>query len=92
MAVQLVADPRTIWGFWSVRWNAYMVALYMAAGSGWLALSEAQRELLMSWLGIPPDGQSIIVALALFVGGFSSSLTIALRAIKQAQQISEQQP
>lgn len=87
----LVADPKTIWSFWSVKLNAYLVAVYTAAGAGWLALNESQRALLMSWLGIGPDEQSLILALALFAGAFFSSLTIGLRAIKQAEKISEAQ-
>lgn len=92
MAIQLVGDARTIWRFWTVRANAIMVAVYTAAAAGWLALNDEQRALLMSWLGITPEGQSLLVALALFVGAFTSSLTIGLRAIRQASDMAEQKP
>ena len=92
MAVQLVADPRTIWGFWSVKLNAYLVAAYMAAGAGWLAINEEQRQILLTFFGISPESQSVVVPLAMFTGAFFSTLTIGLRAIKPAEKISEQQP
>lgn len=91
MKVQLVADPKTIWSYWTVQLNAILVAVYTAAGAGWLALNDQQREALMTWLGVSPEDQSIIVALMLFFGAFFSSLTIGLRSIKQATKIAKEQ-
>ena len=89
MKIQLVADPKTIWSYWTVKANAVLVAVYMAAGAGWLALDQAQRTLLMNRLGISQEDQSFLVALVMFCGAFFSSLTIGLRSIKQAEKIAE---
>lgn len=90
--LSLVADPKTIWSYWSVKFNAYIVAIYSAGAAGWLALNDEQRALLMAWLGIGPQEQSLLITLALFAGAFMSSLTIALRAIKQSDPAVEQEP
>lgn len=92
MKVQLVADPKTIWSFWTVKWNTLLVMLYTAAGAGWLALNEEQRALLMSRLGISAEDQALLVAVVLFVGAFTSALTIQLRALKQAQKVDTNEP
>lgn len=89
MKAKLVADPRTIWSYWTVKLNAYLTVVYMAAGAGWLALNEQQRVDLMTWLGVTPESQPIVVTLMLFTGAFFSSLTIGLRAIKQAEEGAE---
>lgn len=89
MKLQTVGDARTIWSFWTVKWNAVLVAVYTAAGIGWLAINDAQREALMNFVGLSPEGQSVLVAAVLFGSAFASALTVQLRALKQAEKVSE---
>jgi len=79
----LVADPKTIWSYWTTKLNTALSLVYVAAGAGWLLLDAEQRFALLDFIGVTPENQTLAVALILFMGGFFASLTVGLRSIKQ---------